>query len=87
MLNGPDMRARPPVGGLLVIPYYVQEEMALFCFPSSRNLTLTNSRARAENDIGAELVRAGGKGSGDLQFRFHRLHSVERRVVVLGMLR
>lgn len=57
--DGLDTRARPPVGGLLVSPHYVEEEMASFCFPWSRNPTLTNSRA--QNDIGAELVRAGGR--------------------------
>lgn len=49
VLNGLDMRARPPVGGLLVILHYLQEEMG-FLFPLSRNYSLTNCRAQVKND-------------------------------------
>lgn len=49
VLNGLDMRARPPVGGLLVILYYVQEEMA-FLFPPCWNFSLTHCRVQVKND-------------------------------------
>lgn len=40
VITGLGMRARPPVGGLLVILHWLQEEMAFLC-PLSRNCSLT----------------------------------------------
>lgn len=51
----------PPSGRLVSDPPLHTGRNGFILFPLSRNLSLTNSGARVENDIGAELVQACGR--------------------------